>query len=54
MESVIGLLIIYGGNLVIMGKDGWNDIFTSEVMTSLFPKDRANQFFDALFGDPSG
>jgi hypothetical protein len=36
-----------------MVKDSWNDIFTADVLAFLFPKDRANQFFDALFGDPS-
>lgn len=28
-------------------------LFTSEVLTRLFPADRADQFFDALLGDPS-
>ena len=28
-------------------------LFTSEVLTRLFPADRADQFFDALFGDAS-
>lgn len=27
------------------------DIFTQETLQSLFPADRANAFFDALFGD---
>lgn len=29
------------------------DIFTKDVLNKLFPEDRANQFFDALFGDVS-
>ncbi|MBC8316577.1 MAG: pancreas/duodenum homeobox protein 1 [Desulfobulbaceae bacterium] len=28
-----------------------NTIFTEEVLTKLFPKDRADSFFEALFGD---
>jgi len=28
------------------------EIFEREVMGNLFPKERADQFFDALFGDP--
>jgi len=27
------------------------DIFNQEMMNTLFPKDRADQFFEALFGD---
>ncbi len=27
------------------------DIFNQEMMSSLFPEDRTNQFFEALFGD---
>ena len=28
-----------------------NEIFTPETMERLFPKERSNEFFDALFGD---
>ncbi|MCW7754332.1 pancreas/duodenum homeobox protein 1 [Desulfobotulus sp. H1] len=30
----------------------WSTIFTPEKMKNLFPEDRSNSFFDALFGDP--
>jgi hypothetical protein len=36
-----------------MSQDRFNAIFTPEVMASLFPKERADQFFEALFGDAS-
>lgn len=29
------------------------DIFTEDVLESIFPADRSNEFFEALFGDPS-
>ncbi len=28
-----------------------NEIFTREIMERLFPEERSNEFFDALFGD---
>ena len=31
----------------------FNDNFTPDVLKKLFPEDRANRFFDALFGDPA-
>ncbi len=30
-----------------------SEIFTREKLDMIFPKDRADSFFDALFGDPS-
>lgn len=29
----------------------FNDLFTQETLSKLFPAERANDFFDALFGD---
>jgi len=31
--------------------DSFNDIFTPGVLKKLFPEDRSDQFFDALYGD---
>jgi hypothetical protein len=31
----------------------YKDIFTDQVLSDLFPPDRADQFFDAMFGDAS-
>ncbi|WP_136798751.1 MULTISPECIES: pancreas/duodenum homeobox protein 1 [Desulfosediminicola] len=36
-----------------MATDTYTTIFTPETLSSLFPKDRADEFFDALFGDAS-
>jgi hypothetical protein len=36
-----------------MVKKNWNTIFTPEKLKALFPEDRADAFFDALFGDTS-
>jgi hypothetical protein len=36
-----------------MSKDRFSAIFTPEVLASLFPEDRADMFFEALFGDAS-
>jgi hypothetical protein len=36
-----------------MSKDKFNAIFTPDVMASLFPLERADNFFEALFGDAS-
>jgi len=36
-----------------MATDTFATIFTPETLSSLFPEDRANEFFDALFGDAS-
>jgi len=36
-----------------MGKEIFNNIFTQETLEKLFPKNRADQFFDALLGDPT-
>lgn len=36
-----------------MDKNGLENIFTQEKLDALFPKDRTDQFFDALFGDVS-
>lgn len=36
-----------------MMAERFNDIFTTGVLKELFPEDRADRFFDALFGDPA-
>ncbi len=36
-----------------MSDQSYDEIFTSEVLMDLFPGDRADKFFDALFGDAS-
>ena len=36
-----------------MMAERFNDIFTTDVLKELFPEDRADRFFDALFGDPA-
>lgn len=36
-----------------MAIEGINDIFTPDVLQKLFPEDRTDQFFDALYGDAS-
>ena len=33
--------------------ESFDDVFTQDVLKELFPEDRSNQFFDALFGDPN-
>ncbi len=35
-----------------MGDDRFTSIFKPEKMASMFPPDRADQFFEALLGDP--
>ena len=34
-----------------MAKISFDGLFTQEVLKKLFPKDRADRFFDALYGD---
>ena len=34
-----------------MKKDKLQDIFTAEALEKIFPRDRADRFFDALYGD---
>ncbi len=36
-----------------MSDQSYDNIFTSDVLMNLFPGDRADRFFDALFGDAS-
>ena len=36
-----------------MEKDSLGDLFNRAALKSLFPRERAGRFFDALFGDPS-
>ncbi len=36
-----------------MTTENFASIFTPETLLKLFPEDRANEFFDALFGDAS-
>ena len=35
-----------------MTHESFNHIFTQDVLEKLFPEERTEQFFDALFGDP--
>lgn len=35
-----------------MAADTFKTLLTPEKLSKIFPKDRSNQFFDALFGDP--
>jgi len=42
----------FQGERIMMAKR-FNDIFTPDVLKKLFPEDRADRFFDALFGDPA-
>jgi hypothetical protein len=39
------------GGLMIMKSEEISDIFTPDVLQQLFPEDRTDQFFDALYGD---
>ncbi len=34
-----------------MEAKGFDDLFTPDVLKQLFPEDRSDQFFDALYGD---
>jgi len=34
-----------------MAQDSFADIFTTDTLSQLFPHERTNEFFDALFGD---
>ena len=36
-----------------MTNDNFKEIFTQETLDDMFPKDRADSFFDALYGDVS-
>jgi hypothetical protein len=36
-----------------MAKENFRDVFTRDVLKKLFPADRADRFFDALYGDTS-
>jgi hypothetical protein len=35
----------------MMGTGGFDDLFTPDVLKELFPEDRSDRFFDALYGD---
>jgi len=35
----------------MMGTKNFNELFAPDVLKQLFPKDRSDQFFDALYGD---
>ena len=35
----------------MMEAKGFDTLFTTDVLKQLFPKDRSDQFFDALYGD---
>jgi len=34
-----------------MGTEDFDDLFTPDALKQLFPKDRSDRFFDALYGD---
>ncbi|MFV0438894.1 MAG: pancreas/duodenum homeobox protein 1 [Desulfopila sp.] len=36
-----------------MAQNAFAEIFTADTMTRLFPSERSNEFFEALFGDAS-
>lgn len=36
-----------------MTTDSYNKLFGPEIIKEIFPDDRADQFFDALYGDPT-
>ena len=36
-----------------MSKDRFDDLFTPDLINRMFPDNRADRFFDALYGDPS-
>ena len=36
-----------------MAEPNYSEIFTREVLEKLFPENRSDNFFDALYGDPS-
>ncbi len=36
-----------------MAEESFDNIFTQEALEAMFPKNRANNFFDALYGDAS-
>lgn len=36
----------------MMAADTFKTLFTPEKLRTIFPKERSNDFFDALFGDP--
>ena len=43
----------YGRETGTMGKDPFETLFTSDCLAGLFPAERADAFFEALFGDAS-
>jgi hypothetical protein len=36
-----------------MGEENYNKIFTPDALEKMFPKNRSDNFFDALYGDPT-
>ena len=36
-----------------MAEENYSEIFTRDVLETLFPENRSDNFFDALYGDPS-
>lgn len=36
-----------------MTKETFEDIFTQDILKKIFPEDRSDNFFDALYGDPT-
>jgi len=36
-----------------MAAENYSDVFTRDVLKKLFPENRSDKFFDALYGDPA-
>ena len=43
--------LTYSEVLRMMEAKGFDTLFSPDVLKQLFPKDRSDQFFDALYGD---
>ena len=51
--GISSLFLINFSWLLNMTNNDFNEIFTQEALDNMFPKDRADKFFDALYGDVS-
>jgi len=51
--AILLLFLINSNWLLNMTNDDFNEIFTQEALDNMFPKDRSDKFFDALYGDAS-
>jgi hypothetical protein len=52
ITCILGFLVLQNKEYAKMG-DVFKNIFTQEVLNTIFPKDISNDFFDALYGDAS-